>query len=68
MGVPAVSFHLELEEAPTWLSHIEITQRGETIHFEVIRVNGSSCGEYSMSLVDFNDMADVLTTIRGQKS
>lgn len=68
MGKLIPSYKLELDDAPNWLSHIEISQEGETIHFEVIRTNGSSCGEARLSLIDFNNMADVLTTIRGESS
>ena len=57
------SYKLELDDdAPNWLSHIEISRDGEMITFEIIKSNGLSYGEARVSLVDFNNMADVLTT------
>lgn len=58
---------LELDEAPTWLSHIEITQDGDMITLEVVRVNGSSCGISRLTADDFNNMADVLLRNVGSK-
>lgn len=65
MGVLVPKFELELEDAPNWLSHIEISQRDHMVVFEVIKTNGLSYGEARLNLKDFNDMADVLTTVRG---
>jgi hypothetical protein len=66
MGVPVPKFELELEDAPNWISHIEVSQRDEMVVFTVIKTSGHSYGEARVSLIDFNNMADVLTTIRRQ--
>lgn len=58
-----VSVQLELEDAPNWLSHVELTRDDEDhIVIEVIRTNGTSCGVHRIGTVAFNNMADLLLT------
>lgn len=65
MSSMKVSVQLELEEAPNWLSHIEITREDQDhILMEVIRTNGTSCGFHRITTVAFNNMADLLLTAK----
>lgn len=65
MGRQLVSVKLELEDAPNWLSHIEISQEDDDhILIEVVRTNGSSCGFHRISKVGFNNLADLIITAK----
>lgn len=64
MAVPIPTFKLELDDGPKWLSHIEISSKDGLIYFELVNDNGYSKGEARLSITDFNDMADVLTTFK----
>jgi hypothetical protein len=68
MVVPIPEFRLELDEAPDWLSHIQISTQDGLVVLEVIKTNGLSYGEARISIPDFNDMADVLTSFKGPQS
>lgn len=65
MGTQLVSVKLELEDAPNWLSHVEIAQEDQDhILIEVIRTNGTSCGFHRITKVNFNNMADLILTAK----
>ncbi len=57
---PAVK--LALQDAPPWLSHIEITREDDHILIEVVKTNGLAYGNAQLSLEDFNNTADLLLT------
>jgi hypothetical protein len=56
------AFKLTLTDKPNWLSHLEITRDGNEIEIDVVKENGLSYGHVRLSLVDFNNMADILLT------
>lgn len=59
-----VMVRIPLDEAPQWLSHLDIVQEGDEIVIEVVKENGTTCGEARFSASHFNDMADLVLTQR----
>lgn len=53
---------LPLQEAPSWLSHIEITREGDEICIDIVKQNGLSYGHAQLSDVDFNTAVDLVLT------
>lgn len=62
---PSVTYQLELDDCPSWLSHLEVSREGNVIHFQIVKSSGVVYLEARVSDLDFNDMADHLLTRKG---
>jgi hypothetical protein len=61
-GIASIKLPLSGGDCPHWISHIELTRKGDQITFEVVKTNGRSFGEHTVDLTNFNDLADQLLT------